>query len=859
MLARSAAVVTRALLASLLVLSACGSAGTGSQTTGNAACLPGSVGCKTPVGDVVGGSGDATATADSLGQNGGDGAGTGNDDVFGNVGGGDSATGVPDPKNNAPFPGYPSRELNVRIVGPSGRGHAVVSGSIAEVNGVVFGDADSITWQTANGAVGAAHGAPFFQTDPITLTPGDNLVTVTAKNAAGTASDSLTITYNPTFSFQDRLRANPRVVKVGKVTEVNATIAIGKGSNIVLNSVTLFRVDKDFNTKTTYGVMVDDGSIGSSGDEIKQDGNYTRKISLNESAPGDVFLRASVTVQSNGSKYTAYSDVLRIEAVQEIAAGDCTAAMAALADAKKAADAAGGGAVGQKAAIDSLKANGAVDTAGAASTDASGTSHGAWVRFKTGILGAVNANPDGTRGGGSEAAGAPPADNETLTSVQVQSKRALMLDPFAAKLGATEVSAAATQMAATQCPAYSVDAFKDAAANLSWFRHMYDYGIVAVAGHGDAYFSDMAADVKAQYDWHHSGSQEVVWTGHAVQCDYFAKAGTVKTCSDLQPCGPESECFLNKVGGSGVCVDHLTADVRRGRAILGSDGVYGITPGFIARHAEQKYPKSLVYLGVCRGLWNGTLAGELFAAGAAAVSGYNGFVSSEFANKWGKTFFDNLIGQKQLSGVAHVSIQDASHPGTFFSLLGARNLDAAYSDILNPSWESGNLEGWLKTGDGRVISQLGAAGPVAGKYMGIISTGLGYTATVGELKQRFCIPPGKQTFSFWWKYYSEEFLEFCGSQYQDQFLCKLEAKPPFVKTVVDVKIDTICNAQAQYSLKPADVGFDINGVYMTTWQHGTADVTPFAGNGNVLLRFFATDAGDGVYDTAVLIDKVEFD
>ena len=35
-------------------------------------------------------------------------------------------------------------------------------------------------------------------------------------------------------------------------------------------------------------------------------------------------------------------------------------------------------------------------------------------------------------------------------------------------------------------------------------------------------------------------------------------------------------------------------------------------------------------------------------------------------------------------------------------------------------------------------------------------------------------------------------------------------------------------------------------------------ISPLAGGVAINLRFFATDAGDGIYDTAVLIDKVEF-
>ncbi len=772
------------------------------------------------------------------------------------------------PGTPAKFVGYPSAELHIRIVGPNGRGHATVSGSLATVAGVLFGNADEITWENKdNGQTGKAKDAPFFQSViPVTLVQGDNHITVTAKNKTETVTDTITITFNSTFSFQDRLRLNPSVVKVGKDGTVSAQIAIGKGANVVPGSIKLIKVDAA-GGMAPLGPMNDDGAIASSGDEIKGDGIYTRKVSIATQTAGLQFLRAQLQYTIGGATGgVAFSDIAPVEVVADLNSAECDASVAAL---KQAEDAAAGkpGEAGQTAALAALKANAVVDSAGAASADGGGQGTGLWVRFKNGTLGAVALNGsagnrgDGAGGPGGEVSG----EDLALTTVQVQSKRALLLDPAAKSLGTDEVATAAAQMSKLQCPAYTVDSYKDAAADLHQFRHIYEYGVVAVAGHGDAFFKDMPTDVKAGYNWQHNGSQEVVWTGHAIQCSYFGSKGApAKTCkaatntSPAVACGSESECLINAAGGTGICVDHLTADLRRGRVLLGSNGTYGITPAFFKKHAEQPYPRSMVYLGTCRSAWNGTLAGELFAAGAASVAGYTGYVANEFATKWGATFFDNLIGQKQLSGVAHVQIEDAKNPGTFFSLVGAQNLDAAYTEILNPSFESGNIQGWLRAGDGRVVSQFGVTGPVAGKFMGIVSTGLGFTVQNGEMKQTFCIPAGKSQVSFWWKFYSEEFKEYCGSQYQDQFLAKLEAKVGN-KTVVDAKVDDLCDGGKQFhGLTESDVDFDMSGAWMTPWVHSTADVTPFAGNGNVTLRFFTTDVGDSAFDTGVLFDKVEF-
>ncbi|MCO4760798.1 MAG: hypothetical protein KC502_04795 [Myxococcales bacterium] len=799
---------------------------------------------------VSGGTGDGTSGADT-------GAGTGNPTDT-------SGGGIPPVANHV---GYKSQELRIRIVGPSGRRHTVVSGGVVDIAGVLFGNADEITWKHSNGAGGKAYGAPFFQTGKVELTPGDNQISVTAKKGDAIATDHITITYNPVFQFADRLRVEPRVIKAGKKTNVHAIVNLGKTTNFIAGSLKVFRTDENGNQLKNFGPMVDNGKLSVSGDEIKGDGLYSQKFSISDGKPTTVRIRASILFKVGNKQYAAFTDVAEIDVVSDIAVAECTGMKSVLDKAKAAAKAAGKGSAAQKAALDVLKASSLVDVA----DNATSGGNGVWVRFKNGVLAAINLNPKGTRGGQPryDSTDELGASNLALSAVRVQSKRAVLLDPFRAEFGDNEIGSGAATIKKTACPAYEVeggDALVGSKATLNHYRNFYEFGIIATATHGDAVFGQLDANRRKEYGFSATGSQEIIWSGHAISCNYFKKAASVQTCSEKSACGPESDCFLNQTGGKGVCVDHLTADLRRGRVIMGADGVYGITSQFIPRHAKRTYPRSLVYLGACRSLFSGSLAAEFFAAGAAAVVGYDGNIDNAFATKWGKTFIQNVIGQKQLSGVAHVQIEDASHPGSFSRLVGAQNLDAYFSDLLNPSWEAGNVTGWIKSGDGRVIAKLGSTVPVGGKFMGILSTGLGYTSQTGELRQRFCVQPGRKKLSFWWKFFSEEFKEFCGSKYQDAFRAELVASAG-KKTIVNVKVDDLCqkgcykggnSCGGQYKgLTAADVSFDQGGVYMTPWVKAEVDIGPFAGNGNVNLRLFTTDVGDSVYDTAVLVDKVD--
>lgn len=813
-----------------------------------------------------GGGGDGGASSGDGTSGGADSGGTsGNTDGGGSAGGNDAGATKPPAANHV---GYKSEELRIRIVGPSGAKHTVVSGGVVDIAGVLFGNADEITWQHSNGSGGKAYGAPFFQTGKVELTPGDNDITITAKKGDAIATDRITITYNPVFQFSDLIRVEPRVIKVGTSTAVHAIVGLGKTTNFVPGSLKVFRTDNAGNQLKNFGSMVDDGNLTSSGDEIKGDGNYSRKFTISDSKPGTVRIRASILFKVGNKQYAAFTEVAEIDVVENIATSDCENMKNLLESAKSAATKAGGAAAGQQAALALIKDNKMVDTAGVATAGGSGV----WVRFKNGVLAAVNLNAAGTRGGQPrfDSVDELKGSNLALSTVRVQSKRALLLDPFRAEFGENEMTTSAATIKQTACPAYELqgnDALANAKATLNHYRHFYEYGIIAMATHGDAVFGGMSPEKRKEYGFSETGSQEIVWTGHPISCNYFKQAANKQTCSEKKACGPESECFLNSAGGNGVCVDHLTADLRRGRVIMGAEGVYGITPAFIPRHALRKFPRSLVYLGACRSLFSGSLAAEFFAAGAAAVVGYDGNVTNAFATKWGKTFMQNVIAQKKLSGVAHVQIEDSTNPGSFFRLVGAQNLDAFFSDLLNPSWEAGNVTGWIKSGDGRVIAKLGSTVPVGGKFMGILSSGLGYTAQVGELRQRFCVQPGRKQLTFWWKFYSEEFKEFCGSKYQDAFRAELVAAAG-KKTIVNVKVDDLCNkgcegkggstCGAQYKgLTKADVSFDQGDVYMTPWVKATVDVGPFSGNGNVNLRLFTTDVGDSVYDTAILVDKID--
>ncbi len=796
----------------------------------------------------------------------------------------------------------PSAELMVKIMGPPGsrRGklHAAVITSVTSIGGIYAGAPDTLTWE-ANGQSGTCVGdAPFFKANAITLKPGPNPVKITAKKGDKSASDTIVVTYNPQFAFDADPSVSPDMMWSGETTKVIVSVPLSSSKTVKPGSMKIWQVDKDANPvgDKPLGTLADNGNAATSCDEIDSDGVFGGCIqSLSCTGGQDVWVRVSADVlPEDGGSYTAYSAPVRIECAERLPKAECTAAHGVMKEARKQFDTAGGTAAGT-AARDAVIAWLLQQSTVAEAGPAAGDGVGLWVRFKGGFLGALNLTPKEYRGGSTlaaetlarslaQATSAPPANTIAITS-----KKAIVLAPAHADLasaGGDEAEAIASLLSNTTCPQFDVNGpLNDSKADLAAFRSQYLYGAIAIVAHGEAYYTGMTNDGRKGFDWEDVASQEVIWSGEAVDCEKFTT--TNKTCSSSggTTCPAGTECVYTETQGSdksvtlkGVCVDRHQMDLRRGRTVL-SDTTWGMTGPFMSRYAKVPYASALVYAGSCRSMYNGSMAAEYFTAGAGSVVGYADYVHNGFAKDSGVQLFKDITENKSVSGQAHFSVkplQDPESPGACMRMFGANNLDVMNSNIINPSFETADLTGWARDGDGRVISQLGKAIPVHGKFMGLVSTGLGFTVQTGEIEQNFCIPDDKSTVKFYWKFYSEEFKEYCGSIFQDTFQATLSNDVGQI-TLVNVKVDDLChynesgcdpcpdpgtgNCQcgSQYvGLLPSDVSFDIGGVFNTQWQGVEKDIKALAGKGPVSLKFFATDQGDSIFDTVILFDAISF-
>jgi hypothetical protein len=793
--------------------------------------------------------------------------------------GSDTSTGLDGgPKPDSSVGPEEYKDLLVKILGPTGREWTQSTGQLMQLSGVAFGIPDSMSWKSSSGKSGTIKADTYWKSGTIELAPGDNVLTVTAIKGDQTSVDTIHITYNQVFQFDGPPVINPNVVFVGETNKVVVQFvapAAGASEGTVPivdpSSIKLIETDKDGKTVAGFTADLFDNGNGGNCDDVQKDTVFSNCLNFSANQAGTRYFRVQASVDIPGiAKYTALSPVTVVDVVPRWNKTECKALVSlqksVKADYEKAIAGGTSWQVAREAAIADLKADATVENAGSATGDG----YSVWVHYKTGRVGALNLAPAGLRSGAS----APGLDdsNAALPTYSVGARRALTLAPSSSEFtaaGGDESEVAAAALKAQQCPPFATDSFSNDNAYLKGYREVASYGFVSITGHGDVLFEGMDQAAKEALGWEHTGAQEVVWSGEPVNCD--ALSSSPASCNQAGSGCPKGETCVKTSKESGICVDQTQADIMTGRVVIG-DSTYGALPALFARHVTELMPQSIVYIGTCRSMQNGSLAVQLWGAGAQAVVGYSDYVSQEWAAKVGAELVTGLISEGK--SVLQAITAETDGLGGRMRMLGNGKANLTDSKLINASWDQGRLTGWKPAGDGRVVSRLGVTIPVAGKYMGIVSTGLGFTAQTGSLSQPFCADGGESQLCFHWKFYSEEFIEFCGSAYMDTFTATLSSDV-LKKTLVNVYIDTLCPydcggknpcepgspsckcGQDWKGLSPSDVNFDVGGVFVTPWQKTCLDISALAGTGKKAdLSFFATDKGDSIYDTVILIDEV---
>ena len=752
------------------------------------------------------------------------------------------ADGVPSPCSSGP-PVYDPVPPTVQITSPTVNDGVATADPTVTVGGVAFDDQQlaGLSWSSDRGG-GASFGpAATWTVAGVPLLPGDNVITLSATDAGGNvATDTLAVTYNVNgIVFEGMPAVDPDAFFVGEATETIVRQAIAANDDLDPATVRLVRLT-DAGAKLFVGSLSDDGDLAR-GDEIQSDGIHTGKMNMGGLRTGLQRFRVSAKTLSMPEE-TAWSPVLTLPIIEHLGEEQLEAAVALANEARalfanlSAQGAAVGDALAQVVALAAQR--------GARVAGQSESGLGAWWLDGNGLLGGMLAYDQGTLRAGATARGAAAgqdapagspgavaatgAASETPAmptglaapraagSGELGSRRVAILAPWFATEEAADV---ATMLQARQCPPFDVDSWSGTDAGAERFMNLDRYGLVLIASHGDALFHSLGAAYRAEWRWESLEGQVVVLTGTTLTAGTLAR---------------------------------WERDLRLGRMAVFPDGVAGILPSFLSRY-NVRFPSSIVVAGSCRSTWNATLENAFLGRGAATVFGFDGYVASGFAHDRAVDLVAKLLDGRTTGEAFTPGLADGGAPPASFTMAGRADVSTTASDIVNTSFETdsglaASVPGWTVSGDGRVLGALGSARPTEGARMGLISTGLGFTQDSGAIVQTVCLPPlppgyTRMTLSWDWNFFSEEFLEYCGSQFQDSFEVSFGGV-----ALQSTRIDDLCD-----QVDEADVRFDKGGVYATGWRRTSVDVTELAGTRGVL-RFAAHDVGDSIFDSAILID-----
>jgi hypothetical protein len=645
-----------------------------------------------------------------------------------------------------------------------------------------------------------------------------------------------------------------------------------------VDTVKLYETDEDGQIQLEVGVCKDDGILP---DEIYADGIYTAKKSLHSSEAGYLCYRVGVT-ETDGDSY--YSETRCVWVTSHYKNVDIEEAVHFSTVAEEIYDRAiNGGESLQEAAetvIEQLKDDPKIVDIGATAGGGVG-----WIT-DAGILGgyhpieyeeriledsaSAQVNEIGAEARKSEKhlstegegyqfpspQGNTPlavsaADNEEGN--EVKSNKAIIISPYIKSFSkrdnyyttwpAIQNTTSCKLYAAKEelnnaTPEWDFTKFKEIVKTLS------DYGYIHLCSHGIPYRSSVLSLWKEVWG---NGKIHVGWGDVALYTNTYI------------PKKPDGSYDLTG----------FEEDLKQKRIAIHNKGNIAILPPFIRGYVKN-LPNSIVALSACFSMYSDTMADAFIGVGAGAVVGFEMCAATAHTGPFTKTIIEELYKDKTIKEAFDYA--NTTHTYTNARLEGNEELRLS-GKLKNAGFEDGVLTPWLKAGDGRVITRLGNTKPTEGSwidsYMAIISTGLGYTTAAGSIHQDFCLASGAKTLSFDWNFFSEEFTEYCGSQYQDSFAVKMYAlnlstgKIESEQELFSKKIDDLCGM-----VHESDVTFDKSAgdctptgsndckVWSTGWKKNeTVDISAFAGKA-VTLRFSATDVGDSQFDSAILIDNI---
>ncbi len=342
-----------------------------------------------------------------------------------------------------------------------------------------------------------------------------------------------------------------------------------------------------------------------------------------------------------------------------------------------------------------------------------------------------------------------------------------------------------------------------------------------------------------------------------------------------------------------------SSGLKTGRIVI-SNGKYGIVPSFFDEYYKSgDFDNTILFWGSCQlmGKKGDVKEDWTKVLNKKSIKAFVGFHNSNYiayhfslldemvpALIQGKTINDALTMATNKYGTDDVQWYNSTHEDDFWDKVqqffkGAMHphSDAAYpllrgdsnatlinSKLINGNFEldSATLKGWKKTGDVRLITQLGDISPKEGAQMAILTTGIGsgqstyLNSTEGSsLYQAVKLDSGAKKLSLTYNIISEEPTEYIGSGYDDKFFVEvLNAHGEVLKIAANETV----NSSTWIPVNGIDFEDGDDTVYQTGWKNVECDLSDLQDQ-IITIRFVVFDVGDSLFDTAAVVDNVRLE
>lgn len=705
------------------------------------------------------------------------------------------------------------------------------------ISGTAEDDSDikNVKWSINNEGFSNASGTTQWSAENISMEEGDNIFIAKAEDKAGNvSSDTLVITRNEYLLYIGTPSFNPSGAFYQQPTPVTISVKIAPNPNLITNSVELIEIDDAGNEVATICQLYDDGNL-SNGDEIKGDNMFSavNTFTLTENKN----LRIKAKTDETEGEIEGFSSKFVLKTFEPINSGDIQAILSThtnlLDNLNSTSEPGNFGQIMDQARdyLESLSEVESVEMEGSAFN----------IHYTTGLTSGVifsKVSPDGnTTRGGVDPAGVSsdrgrvkiPVSEQTRGTNEFKNdlkstfaenqdvildKDVFIYEPFQDAFSPYNEGSTVASLFNDSEMVFNVVHLQNQECSVNSLANLTDYGFVLFATHGVGGKWILTGQVVSESD----------------DYDLMIKEGKLRVFTNILY-DQAAETKFNKYGD-----------------------IYGVSPSYI-KSLSGTFPNSVIVNNSCESTKTALLSNAFISKGAKTYLGYDDVVNSDYCVSVASEFVQILAVDNENTGKSYDDLTthtDPTSPNAGCDMVGNKNMHYSNS-LINGDFEFGDLTAWSKSGDGRVITQLGSETPTGGNFMGIISTGLGYTTSSGQISQSFLVGADETNINLKWNFFSEEFMEWVGSEYQDFLRISIVSD----SGTNDVFYKAIDDFAGEYNLVEVSPGivFDQGDVFSTGWKELDIDITSYQEQ-TITIVIESGDVGDSIYDSAVLIDDI---